>query len=241
MKIAVAQISPAKADIAANIEQHKKMLALAVAKQANAIFFPELSLTGYEPALAKSLATTQSDPVFTIFQKISGQHNITIGLGMPTIANTGICISMILLQPNAPTQTYSKQQLHEDELPYFVPGEEQILLHLNNSNIAPAICYESLQASHAANASELGATIYLASVAKSQNGINKAMLHYPAIAKTHNMPVLMSNCVGHCDNFLSVGQTAVWSGKGILLAQMDAQSQGILVFDVETEKVVVAQ
>lgn len=57
MKIAIAQTRPFKGDISANIETHKKLIELAISYKADTIFFPELSVTGYEPELAKDLAT----------------------------------------------------------------------------------------------------------------------------------------------------------------------------------------
>ena len=95
-----------------------------------------------------------------------------------------------------------------------------------------------MQTDHSEQVNKLGAEIYVSSVAKSQNGIDKAMIHYPIVAKKFSMPVLMSNCVGSCDNFESVGQSAVWTKQGILLAQLDDKLEGILVFDTETEEVI---
>ena len=51
MKISIAQTRPIKGDIPANIEAHKRFINLAVSNGADAIFFPELSITGYEPEL----------------------------------------------------------------------------------------------------------------------------------------------------------------------------------------------
>jgi len=237
MKIATAQTKPIKGSIPANIESHKKMIALAVSYNSDAIFFPELSLTGYEPELAKELAVDQDDLFFDDFQKISDENKITIGVGMPTKTISGIQISMMIFQPEKSRQIYSKQQLHADEFPFFVNGANQIILTVGNHKIAPAICYESLQPDHSENAVKFGAEIYLPSVAKSQNGVDKAMIHYPAVAKKFSIPVLMSNCVGDCDNFTSVGQSSVWTKQGKLAGQLDDQSEGILIFDTETEEV----
>jgi len=79
-------------------------------------------------------------------------------------------ISMIIIQPNEPKLTYSKQLLQSDELPYFVQGKGRIILNVKNTNVAPAICYESLQLEHSLNAYRFGAEIFLASAANSQNG-----------------------------------------------------------------------
>ena len=237
MKISIAQLRPIKGDIPANIKKHIKFVELAFSHQATAIFFSELSLTSYEPELAKELATTQEDNILDDFQQISDMNKITIGVGLPTKSETGIQISMVVFQPQSPRQTYSKQQLPTCELPYFESGNREVILNVEGTKIAPAICYESLQPDHAAKAKNLGAEIYLASVAKSQNGIDKAMLHYPKMALKHSMPVLMSNCIGSCDDFVAAGQSAVWSKQGKLLEQLDKDNEGILIFNTETEEV----
>lgn len=238
MKICIAQTKPIKGNIAANIEAHKKFIELALSLNAEAIFFPELSLTGYEPELAKKLATNHDDNRLDIFQEISDKNNIIIGLGLPTTTESKIRISMIIFEPNRPRQTYSKQQLHSDELPYFENGDGQVIIKTNDKNIAPAICYESLQPTHIENAFKLGADVYLASVAKPANGVEKAFDHYPKVAKQYGMPVLMTNCVGFCDNFLSVGKSAVWTKEGKLVGQLDDKMEGILLFDTETEVII---
>ncbi|WP_288423224.1 carbon-nitrogen hydrolase family protein [uncultured Spirosoma sp.] len=237
MKIALAQLKPVKGNIAANIERHERATHLAIAHKADAIFFPELSITGYEPELAASLATTQHDPRFDSFQRISDTSALTIGLGVPTRTISGIQISLLIFQAGQPRQTYSKQQLHPDELPYFVAGNAQLIVNSGNGSIAPAICYESLQKDHAQTAHQLGAGIYVASVAKSQTGVAKAMAHYPRIAAQLAMPVLMSNCVGDCDTFVSAGQSAVWTRNGKLAGQLDDVGEGLLLFDTDTEVV----
>ena len=68
MKICIAQTKPIKGNVSANIEAHIKFIELALTLIAEAIFFPELSLTGYEPELAKKLATNQNDNRLDIFQ-----------------------------------------------------------------------------------------------------------------------------------------------------------------------------
>jgi predicted amidohydrolase len=157
---------------------------------------------------------------------------------LPTATESKLRISMIIFEPNKPRQTYSKQQLHSDEFSYFDNSVGQVIIESNDKNIAPAICYESLQPTHSENAFKLGANVYLASVAKPAKGVKHAFEHFPAVAKQYAMPVLMSNCVGFCDNFLSVGNSAVWTKEGKLVGQLDDETEGILIFDTETEVIV---
>ena len=69
MKLAVAQTKPEAGNIEKNIEIHKSLIASAVANKVDLIVFPELSLTGYEPSLAKQLATDQNDHRLDVFSE----------------------------------------------------------------------------------------------------------------------------------------------------------------------------
>jgi predicted amidohydrolase len=135
-------------------------------------------------------------------------------------------------------QQYSKQTLHEDELPYFICGKEQLFITENGSKIAPAICYESLLMPHAEHAYRSGSNIYIASVAKSKAGVEKAFKHFPEIAAKFEMIVLMANSTGPSDNFESAGKTSIWNSKGQLVGQLDDNSEGILIIDTATENVI---
>ncbi|MCB0400436.1 MAG: carbon-nitrogen hydrolase family protein [Winogradskyella sp.] len=236
MKICIAQTQSVKGDIQKNIKNHLRFIERAITYKADLIIFPELSITNYEPQLAKALATEAEDKLFNPFQEVSDQKGIVIGIGMPTMATNGINISLLIFQPNKEREVYSKQLLHEDELPYFVNGDKQKIFTINGKNIAFGICYETLQEEHVVNAIKNGADVYIASVAKPQNGINKANEHFPKMVKTYSTPVLMSNCVGACDDFMSVGQSAIWNAKGELVSQLDATNQGILIYDTETDQ-----
>jgi predicted amidohydrolase len=238
MKICLAQINPVKGDIAANLDIHKNYTRIATNKGTNCIFFPELSLTSYEPSLAEALVLKEGDNTLKELQALCNQLSITIAAGMPTAGIRKPRISMLIFQPGKPLQVYSKQLLHPDELPFFEAGEKQVVLAVNNNLIAPAICYESLQPDHSAQACQLGATIYLASVAKSQQGIERAMAHFPQIARSLKMQVLMVNSIGICDNFQAVGKSTVWANDGKILGQLTSDEEGILIYDTETNQVV---
>lgn len=239
MRICVAQLRASSGDIEGNVRKHLALLDLALSCDAQMVFFPELSLTGYETKMAKQLATNEDDPRLNTFQTLADSRSLYIAVGIPTIAGADTRISMIVFQPGRARVIYSKQQLHADEAPYFVCGDQQIVLGAAGHSIAPAICYESLQDSHAERAAELGADIYLASVAKSAGGVNKAFAHYPAVARRHAMTVLMANCVGPCDDFVAVGQSAVWSSSGTLLTKLDSEHEGIALFDTVSREATV--
>lgn len=238
MRICAAQTRPVKGDFQRNIDRHIKFIDLAVSNGADMIIFPELSITGYEPGQAKDLATHPDDRRFDEFQKISDTRRITIGIGVPIKNNSGICISMVLFQPRKVRQTYSKKYLHADEEPFFVNGQNSISLSDKNSNIALAICYELSFPKHAEDAFKSGAEIYIASVAKPADGVDKAIKRLTEVSKQYSMMVLMSNCIGNCDDFESAGKSSVWNDKGLLLGQLDDVNEGIVMIDTDTQEVI---
>jgi predicted amidohydrolase/GNAT superfamily N-acetyltransferase len=237
MKIAVAQLRPFKGDVPKNIEKHRSLISLAVDRGADLIVFPELSVTGYEPALADRLAMNAGDKALETFREISDLGNVTICVGVPLRVASGVEIGMVIFQPLKPPFTYSKRYLHSDELPYFTNGGRQEFLQHQAIKIAPAICYESLLEEHAKEAAAHGAGVYLASVAKSARGLAKAFLHYPEIAGRYSMFVVMSNSTGPSDNFVSAGQSSVWNREGKLLCRMGEHEEGIIVLDTDNENV----
>ncbi|HWB26581.1 MAG TPA: carbon-nitrogen hydrolase family protein [Chitinophagaceae bacterium] len=235
MKIATAQTKPVKGNIEANIAAHKKLISLAAEEGAGIIVFPELSLTGYEPELAKELATTKDNSRFNGLQQLSNTHNITICAGMPIKAVNGVMIGLLIFSPGVERRVYCKQHLHADELPYFICGHGQEFLQADGYTIGLAICYEISVQEHAASLFAHGAGIYAASVAKSTRGMEQAVITLAGIARTYSVPVLLSNCVGHCDNFDCGGKTSAWGSSGSLLRQLDDNSEGIIVFDTATQ------
>jgi len=237
MKICIAQIKPTKGNIAANIEKHKRYVQEAIKQDAHCIFFPELSITAYEPHLAKSLAIEKDDPRFDVFQILADTHQITIGLGLPLKNKSNVHISMMILKPSLPRQFYSKKYLHVDEEPFFKKGQNTVNFIQLKEQIAIAICYEISIAEHAAAADQSGAKIYLASVAKTQKGVINAHQQLSSIAKRYAMTTLMVNAIGPSDNFINAGQSAIWNNKGVLLEKLSEDLEGLLVLDTKTHEI----
>lgn len=238
MKICVAQTRPITGDIPGNIRQHLQVIRLAVADGAELMVFPELSLTGYEPALAKDLAMEPVDSRLDEFQTISNAHGITIGVGVPIRDPSGICISMVLCQPHQNRRIYSKSYLHPDEEPFFVRGRSLPHLRVGQINVALAICYEISVPEHLTAALESKPDLYVASVAKFVNGIGKASARLAEIARLGTMPVTMSNCVGWADGGQCAGSTAAWTPQGTMLEQLNDTDEGYLLFDTSTQDLI---
>jgi len=237
MKICVAQTKQLKGEVQTNAEAHKKFIQLAVSNAVDTIIFPELSLTGYEPTLAKQLSVSPDDKSLDDFQAISDTGNISIGVGMPVKNDERILIAMIIFQPHKRRQTYFKQYIHPDEEPFFTRGQSQRGVLGSTDKIALAICYELSIPEHSEKASETGAEIYVASVAKTVEGVGRAITTLSGIASKYSMLVLMANCVGECDGTICGGKSSIWNREGILLGQLNDTSEGLLIIDIDSQQV----
>ncbi|MBK8956742.1 MAG: carbon-nitrogen hydrolase family protein [Saprospiraceae bacterium] len=231
MKICIAQLQSFPADIEKNIVKHIGFIELAGLHQVDLIFFPELSLTGYEPSSAKNNALSEDNEQLSVFQALSDHYKMTISIGAPSCSNNHIYISNFIFQPFQNRLCYSKQFLHADEIPFFSIGLFPHFLKIDENVIAPAICYESMLFQHAEEAEKAHATIYMASVAKTTEGIQKAYIHYPLIAQKFGMTVVMSNAVGPCEGFTAGGNSGVWNEKGILADQLGPDHEALLIYD----------
>ncbi|MFG0850076.1 carbon-nitrogen hydrolase family protein [Pseudomonas sp. FYR_2] len=231
MKLCAVQLASLKGDVPGNVQRHLACIEQAAALGAELVVFPELSLTGYEPTLARQAALPVSSARLDPLQAACDRLGITVAAGLPLPTPEGIRIGMPILSPMAARQAYAKRRLHEDELSYFTPGDQALLLQVGEHRVAPAICYESMFMAHAAAAREHGADLYLVSVAKTAKGIREGYLHYPAVARELGMPVLMANCVGPADTFIGAGGSAAWDSQGRLLASLDDHSEGLILMD----------
>jgi predicted amidohydrolase len=231
MKICLAQIRPTKGSVQQNLLLHENFVDKAANLGADLIVFPELSLTGYEPALAQELAFDYSSELLENFQALSDGLAMTIVLGCPLKKKLGVSIGSFIFQPNLERTVYSKRFLHEDEVPFFHAGNEQLYIQQQNQKIGLAICYEVFVETHAREIIENKSTLYLASVAKTKTGMERAHQILASRSKTQGFPTLIVNSVGHQDNFLASGTSAVWNSKGELLAKLDDSSEAILIYD----------
>ena len=241
MKIALAQTRPVKGDLLTNIGAHVYYVHKASEHGADVIFFSELSLTAYEPKLAHILATTQDNPHFDIIQEEANRYSITICAGVPIKAEKGIWIGMLIFTPNAPRRTYGKKYVHPSEEPYFVPGPTITPLEIKGKRIAPAICYELSCPDHVKYAIKQGADAYVASVAKTTEGNERAYRDLSSIAEEHSIPTLLVNCIGDAHGGSKVGGSAVWNASGKLVDTMRDLEEGLLLYDMDSGETEIVQ
>jgi predicted amidohydrolase len=233
MKIASAQIKSFAQNTEANIRNHLRMIELAAKRKVSLIIFPEMSLTGYELELAKSLALDKDDERLTIFNQKAIQYKMIIVAGAPIKIGDELYIGSFIFVPDGTTFIYTKQYLHTGEEVFFSSSSNfNPIIEWGGERISFAICADITNPLHPKAAAENATTLYAPSIFyATQAGIVEAYEQLRNYATTYGMQVLMSNYSGYSYGLESKGKSGYWDHTGKLIANMETDEEGLLVIE----------
>jgi predicted amidohydrolase len=231
LKIGAAQSISVRGDVRENIKRHQKLIGLANKNNAGIILFPELSLTGYEPDLADSLAFSIDDRRLDPLKESSASKQIIVIAGAPVRMETGLHIGSFIIFPEGSVLLYTKKYLHPSENKYFSPGILCPVLNIDKETISLAICADTANPEHAKKASEAGSTVYLVSILTSKRGYKADTDLLKGYAAKYSMLVVMANHGAKSGEYDSAGCSAVWSNKGDIIAALDGPGEGMVIVE----------
>lgn len=226
MKISVAQTNPIKNNLESNISG--QIALIEKAKDSDLIVFPELSVQGYHAKTAAKVAMNLDDKRLKIFKEKAEEFNLIIATSLPLKTSSKPYISLVFYFPNGEVKVYSKRYLHYSEKPYFSEGKDELFIEIEGNMIAPAICYEVAVPEHAEMVASRNANIYLASVAKNKDSIERNIPKLIEIAKKYKMTVYMSNQIGDCDDDIAYGNSCIINPKGEIIQLMGDDEVGVV-------------
>jgi predicted amidohydrolase len=230
MILAAAQTIPFDGNIEANLEEHYKLIELAAGNGVQLIVFPELSLTGYVREQARDLAFVTGDNRLEKLQALSLRHEMIIVCGAPLMIGNEVFISDLIFYPDGTQGYYRKQYLFEGENDHYARGDgSEPLITLEQERIAPVICAETSHRQYAQEAADKGATVYAAGIFFEPASMQRAYRNLGGYAKQHSMKVLMANYAGRSYGIEAGGQSAFWTGDGVLQCQLPAVGSGLLI------------
>lgn len=231
LTIAGAQTVAAAGDLPANISRHLALMRLAAEHGVQLLVFPELSLTGYEPALAAELAIAPDDPVLTPLRALARALRMSVVVGMPIRlpSTPQVLIGALVLAADGSLAAYSKQHLHPGEEAVFAAGAGGAALEWGSERIALAVCADFSQPSHPRAAAALGATVYAAGVLIGESAYAADTALLQGYAVEHAMLVLMANHGGPSGGWQCAGRSAIWCDQGSLIAAAPGLGEGLVV------------
>lgn len=221
--ISAAQSGSIKGDIKVNMQTHSEFIHAAAEYDADVIVFPELSLTGYEPALARDLALEAGEDILNPLVDLAKKTGMTIIAGCPIRSDSSKpYIGAFIFQPNGQISIYRKRYLHSGEDRYFSPSVDNVVYRCKAESVGMAICADIENPAHPADAKKAGATIYAACVLMTPKGIDED-------AAKHKMVAIMANHATDTGGYTTAGRSAIWNESGMFLAGAEGAGNALII------------
>lgn len=229
-KIAAAQIPSLSGDLARNVATHAASIEAATAQGVAILIFPELSLTGYEPQLAAEHAIAIDDHRLAPLLKLALQHQMHVVAGAPLQnGSSRPFLGAIHMMPDGTIGNYAKMHLGGNEPEFFTAGNSPRMIQVGKQRVGLAICADTSRASHPQNYANAGMTVYAASVFLTAEWYVSDSPRLASYAAKHRLLTLMANHADSTGTLQSVGNSAIWSPDGTLLAQANGRRDSLLI------------
>lgn len=214
---------------------------------ADAIVFPELSLTGYPPE-DLLLRPGLQQRVLQAFEQIKlDVQGIAVVLGFPRPATGGLYNAAAVIQDGQVIGHYHKQHLPNysvfDEKRYFTPGSEACVVPIKGIPVGLTVCEDVWQAGPVAEAVKKGARLIL-NLNASPFHINKGREREEVVAERVSevgVPIVYVNLVGGQDELVFDGSSFVMDASGNTNLRAPAFVEGLYPVDFEVPEVVTEQ
>jgi len=218
-KIAAAQVPSIRGDLNGNIEKHLEAITAAALQDVSVLVFPELSLMGYEPELAKEFELTPTDARLVPIAHLAQQQRMQVVAGASiTSEQLKPYLGGFVFYEDGSVRTYAKMHLGGCEPSYFAPGNTLMSITSHGESIGLSICADSSKRSHPAAHASQGATAYAASVFLNAEWYATDSPRFAAYAVEFGMLCLMANHADSIGTRVSVGNSAAWAPDGSLIA-----------------------
>lgn len=232
MKVALAQTHIIWEDKEANERQALEYIGQAVKRQAEAVFFPEMSLTGF--SMNTEVTAEGQEETLNRFRKIAGEYGISIGIGWTkkgrelaenhysVIDGQGNVISdYVKIHPFS----------YADEDKFFASGSEITYFSLGKYRWSSFICYD-LRFPELFQAASQKAEVILVPA----NWPEKREHHWKSLlaarAIENQCYILAVNCVGQINGTEYKGCSCGISPDGVVLDALEDRD-GLLLVELE--------
>lgn len=248
--VVIAQLDFLVGDVAGNVE---KIIAAALCArddmQADAILFPELTLTGYPPE-DLLLRPGLNRAVNQALERIQSQvASIDVIVGLPEQCNGELFNAAAVLRDGKCITTYHKCHLPNynvfDEKRYFTAGDEPCVVNIAGVPVGLTICEDIWYAVPVLKAKQAGAQLIL-NLNASPFDRDKRVKREAELEKRvqeAGLPVVYANLVGGQDELVFDGASMVMTAEGKICQRAPAFEEGLfpVEFTVEADGSLVPQ
>lgn len=230
LRIAAAQSPSVPGDVARNVLIHVAFVRVAASEGVQVLVFPELSLTGYEPAMLAANVLDADHAELAPLRLAAREQGMAIVVGGPAAPVQPGALPAIgawVLAPDGSVALYRKRHLHTSEERFASAGARDAQVHLlAGEPTGMAVCADITHPEHASAAHGAGAALYAAGALISHQGYDPESALLQGYARDHAMAVLLANYSGPSGGYVSAGRSAVWEpgGRCVVAAEGDAPS-----------------
>lgn len=257
MKIALGQINPTVGDLPGNVSRMVEFSRDAASRGANAIVFPELSITGYPPRDLVEKTTFRRRSEESVFELARRTSDLPIAVVTGYVgesssktgkhaANRAAVLKggeVCFRQQKTLLPTYDVF----DEARNFVPGDKRDLFTLEDRNTALAICEDAWNDKQfwerrlyavdpVEEMAQMGASLLLSINASPYSMGKRALRHdmFATAARHYGFPVVMVNQVGGNDQLVFDGSSFAMNARGDVIASASSFSEDLVIADLLT-------
>lgn len=240
MKIALVQFNPIVGDLIGNADRIIAYCHQAIEKQATAIVFPELAITGYPPE-DLLLRDDFINAVEKQLERISIECPLlTIIIGYPEKGEGVLYNSVAVLKAGELLANYRKQQLPNygvfDEKRYFQAGSQARTFKLGTEQVGLSICEDIWTATVCEQLKKAGATLII-NLNASPFEIDKSDKREQTVrtrVEETGLPIVYVNQVGGQDELVFDGGSFVVNSAGLVVQRIPAFIEAIDYIDLAT-------
>jgi NAD+ synthase (glutamine-hydrolysing) len=243
LRVALAQMNVTVGDLTGNARAIADRIEQARAAGAHVVAFPELAITGYPPEdlLLKPSFIAANRTALMGLQAATKDITAIVGF----VDREGdLFNAAAVLHDGQWVDTYRKQRLPNygvfDELRYFSPGHDELILCLGEAHIGVSICEDIWSpGGPVGRVAAAGANVVI--------NINASPFHRGKSAARHRMlgtraadygvALAYVNMVGGQDELVFDGDSVVLDAEGVVVAEAQPFADELLLCDVELEQV----
>jgi NAD+ synthase (glutamine-hydrolysing) len=239
MRLALAQINTVVGDLDGNAARIVGQMREARDAGADLVLFPELAVTGYPPEdlLFRPEFLRQARQSL---DRIAGEtKGIAALVGFPWLERD-LYNACAVLAGGEVRAIYPKRFLPNygvfDEVRYFQPGRQLLLLKMGEALIGPTVCEDIWQPGPPATDLALAGAHVIANISASPFHVGKGQEREEMLvtrARDNACWVVLVNAVGGQDELIFDGHSLVIDEEGEIVARAPAFEEALLVVDID--------
>jgi NAD+ synthase (glutamine-hydrolysing) len=239
MRLALAQINTVVGDLDGNRDRIVRRLHEAREANADLVLFPELAVTGYPPEDLLFRPEFLRQTRKSLDQIAAEATDIAALVGFPWLERD-LFNACAVCADGEVKAIYPKRFLPNygvfDEVRYFQPGRELLLLRVGEALIGPTVCEDIWQPGPPATDLALAGAHVIANISASPFHVGKGLEREEMLitrARDNTCWVVLVNAVGGQDELIFDGHSVVIDEEGEVVARAPSFEEALLVVDID--------